>query len=122
LRPGQGKKTFFFHVPRGLSLLRLLRLNLWKEPVMEQITWSMPSNAKTIEVVYVSGDRGPTGACRPVHQCWSKDGRLLAEFDDVGHQADAMGYVILDLRGQVARLRAELACVAAWADEDLGHE
>lgn len=47
-----------------------------------------------MEVVCVSFDRGSAAAgdARPVSQYWSKDGRLLAEFDHRFSAPDAAAY------------------------------
>ena len=41
---------------------------------------------------------------RPVNQYWSKDGRLLAEFDHTFHAPDVPTYEVARLRAQVAQL------------------
>lgn len=46
------------------------------------------------------GDEPP----RPVSQYWSKDGRLLAEFDHAFHAPDVPAYEVARLRAEVGRL------------------
>jgi hypothetical protein len=55
---------------------------------------SDPVSVVLMEVVCVSFDRGSVAAgdARPVSQYWSKDGRLLAEFDHRFSAPDAAGY------------------------------
>ena len=45
---------------------------------------------------------------RPVSQYWSRDGRLLAEFDHAFHAPDVPAYEVARLRAQVAQLMERL--------------
>lgn len=71
------------------------------------MTFSMECSAQLIEVIWVSGMRGVDGSQRNVQQYWSKDGHLLAEFEDVGCAPDSMGRTILRLQQEVNELRRE---------------
>lgn len=63
-----------------------------------------------IEVLSVGFDRiGPGDEPpRPVSQYWSKDGRLLAEFDHIFHAPDVPAYEVVRLRAQVTQLMERL--------------
>lgn len=71
---------------------------------------SDPARVELIEVVWVSFDRVGPGdePARSVNQYWSKDGRLLAEFDHAFHAADVPAYEVVGLRAQVGQLLGRL--------------
>ena len=80
---------------------------------------SDPVRVELVEVLLASFDRiGPGDEPpRPVNQYWSKDGRLLAEFDHAFHAADVPAYEVVRLRAQVEQLLGRLRVYEPGVDQ-----
>lgn len=79
------------------------------------------SAAACVEVVCVTADRGsnvPGDEVRTVYQYWSKDGRLLAEYDTLLHSPDVAVFEVMRLRRLLAQSQSAPAATEGIAAMD----